>query len=292
MEPERRELPAQVLDLAPRRPLESVGDERVLDLGQLRVELRRRFVAAGQRRLLAGQVRPRPADPLGDEPEPLAVRLVREAPAEDAVGLGQQLGVAGEARREGPRVAGDRRRGGDRRRQPRRDRLVAAQDVVGVDPHRPLGDLGGHGRVAVAVAADPRAPAEERRHAAAAASRSGRSRWPRHRRQKRRPRTRRRPRPSAPSSAASTPAVQPRHDAEQRLVEERERGPDLVERRRRDRPQVGRSPQERDLLAEAAPRGRGPRRASAAGRRAGRAGARRGGARAAASAGGPRSGGP
>ena len=39
VEPERRELPAEVLDLAPRDPPESVRDQRVLDLGQLRVEL-------------------------------------------------------------------------------------------------------------------------------------------------------------------------------------------------------------------------------------------------------------
>ena len=55
---------------------------------------------------LAGQRRARPAQPLGDEPEPLAVRLVREAAAELAVGLGQVLGVAGQPRRERPRDAG------------------------------------------------------------------------------------------------------------------------------------------------------------------------------------------
>ena len=37
------------------------------------------------------------------------------------------------------------------------DRLVAVQDVVGVDPERPLGRVGGDRRVAVAIAADPRA---------------------------------------------------------------------------------------------------------------------------------------
>ena len=50
MEPERRELPAQVGDLAPRDPVQAVGDERVLDLGQLGVELVGAGVAAGQRR--------------------------------------------------------------------------------------------------------------------------------------------------------------------------------------------------------------------------------------------------
>ena len=41
VEAERRELPAEVRDLAPGDRLEAVGDERVLDLGQLGVELRR-----------------------------------------------------------------------------------------------------------------------------------------------------------------------------------------------------------------------------------------------------------
>ena len=40
VEPERRELPAQVLDLAPGDAGQAVGDERVLDLGQLDVQLR------------------------------------------------------------------------------------------------------------------------------------------------------------------------------------------------------------------------------------------------------------
>ena len=49
------------------------------------------------------------------------------------------------------------------------------------------------------------------------------------------------------------PAVQPRYDPEQRLVEEREGRAHLVERRRRDASQVGRAPQDRDLLPEAPP---------------------------------------
>ena len=98
--PNVADLPAAVRDLAPGDPVEPVGDERLLDLGQLRVELLGPRVAAGQRSRLAGQRGPRPAQPLGDEPEALAVRLVGEAAAELAVGLGQVLGVAGEARRE------------------------------------------------------------------------------------------------------------------------------------------------------------------------------------------------
>ena len=63
-------------------------------------------VASGPRRRLAGQRRPRAPQPLGDEPEALPVRLVREASPELPVGLGQVLGVAGEARRERPRRRG------------------------------------------------------------------------------------------------------------------------------------------------------------------------------------------
>ena len=66
------------------------------DLGELGVEVARRRVAAGQRRRLADERGPRPAQPLGDEPEPLAVRLVGEPAAELSIRLGQVLGVAGE----------------------------------------------------------------------------------------------------------------------------------------------------------------------------------------------------
>ena len=41
VEPERPELPAQLRDLAPGGPAEAVGDERIGDLGELRVELAR-----------------------------------------------------------------------------------------------------------------------------------------------------------------------------------------------------------------------------------------------------------
>ncbi len=281
VEPERRQLPAQVLDLAPCDPLESVLRERFLDLGELRIELFRVLVPPGERRLLAGQVRPGPADTLGDEPEPLAVRLVRVPPPELPIELREELGVAGEAGGEGPRDRVRRRGRGHRLGEACRDGLVAAEDVVGVDPERPLRDLGRDRGIAVAIAADPRRPAQERGH----------------------------PRRSGPA-AAGVPgfaglrcgewlveggvgrAEQPRHRPEQRLVEERERRPDLVERARGDRSQVGGPPQQRDLLAQPAsdvailgwPAGRD--------RRGGRAAGRPGEARGGASAGGPRSGGP
>ena len=103
VEPERPDLPAQLGHLAVGDALQPVGDERVGDLGELRLQFVRAGVAPGQRRGLADQRGPRPAQPLGDEPEALAVRLVGKAAAELSVGLGQVLGVAGETRRERPR---------------------------------------------------------------------------------------------------------------------------------------------------------------------------------------------
>ena len=41
VEPERPELPAQLRDLAPGDAAQALGDERVGDLGELRVELAR-----------------------------------------------------------------------------------------------------------------------------------------------------------------------------------------------------------------------------------------------------------
>ena len=119
VEPERAELPAQVLQLAVRHPFEAVRDERGLELGEFVIECAGIGVAAGPRRGLAGQAGPGPTQSLGDEPEPLAVRLVREAASQQAVRLGQLLGVAREARRERPGppawTVADRRR----RRPPR-----------------------------------------------------------------------------------------------------------------------------------------------------------------------------
>ena len=55
VEPERRDLPAQLGDLAPGDAVQAVGDERVLELGELGVELGGVGVVAGQRRRLVGQ---------------------------------------------------------------------------------------------------------------------------------------------------------------------------------------------------------------------------------------------
>ena len=233
VEPERAELPAQLGDLAPGHPAEAVGGERLLDLDQLGVEVGRAAVASGPRRRLAGEGRARPAQSLGDEPEALAVRLVREAPPELAIGLGQVLGVAGEARRQRPGHPVLRHRGGDRLHEPRGHGLVAVQDVIGVDAQGLLGDLGGDPRVAVAVAADPAPPVQERPHP-------------------------RRPRP-APTGVGRGPRrsagdrverlvedpVEARRQREQRRVEERHAGAHFVERRRGHEAQVRGPPQQR-----------------------------------------------
>ena len=109
MEPERRQLPAQLGDLAPGDARQAVVDERGLDLGQLRVEVRGGLVVARAGSRVVGQRHARPAQPLGDAAEAPAVRLVREAAAELAVGLGQGLGVARQAVRERPGDALGRR---------------------------------------------------------------------------------------------------------------------------------------------------------------------------------------
>ena len=138
------------------------------------------------------------------------------------------------------------RRCRDRLGKPGRDRLVAAQHVIGVDPERPLGDLGRHGRIAVSVAADPRLPGQERRDPRRA--RAGPSRVDGlGRLAASRPPTR----PAIEGRVGR--AIDPRHDAEQRLVEEGEGRPDLVQRGHGARPEVGGPPEQRDLLAEPAP---------------------------------------
>ena len=160
VEPVRRDLPAQLGDLAPGDALQP-SSTSASDLGQLRVEVGRRLVAPGARRRLADERHARSAQSLGDEPEPLAIRLVREAAAKLSVGLGEVLGIA---RRGGTRAVGRRCR-----------RVAAATSASAASrPPRSRGGRGppgcgasarylrGHARVPVAVAADP---APERRNA-------------------------------------------------------------------------------------------------------------------------------
>ena len=101
VEPERRRPASAGRRPRPTRPARGRRRRSAsCDLGELRVQLVGRGVPARQRRRLAGQRRARPAQPLGDEPEPLAVRLVGEPAAQLPVDLGQRLGVARQPRRE------------------------------------------------------------------------------------------------------------------------------------------------------------------------------------------------
>src|SRR5829696_2309169 len=100
-----------------------------------------------------------PAQAFGDEPESLAIRLVRIPSPELPVEVRKQLRIPGKPARQGPRRVMARSRRGDRLGKAGGNGFVAAEDVIRLDPERPLGDLGGHGGVPVAVPADPRVPA-------------------------------------------------------------------------------------------------------------------------------------
>ena len=237
VEPERRQLPAQLGDLAPGDPAEPVRARARAGARPARRRARRR---PGSRRRAA------PASPvsdarvrrsaLGDRAQALPVRLLGEAAPELADGLGQLLGVAREGAVEAAVDALGRDPRGDGLHEPRGDRLVAAQQVVGLEPRGVERDLGGHARVPVAIGADPRPEPQQRRRGDRRASRSAR-------RRRRARAARPRPPPSPrPGDRVERPVERPdvaRDDREQRLVEDRERRPDLVERRRQP-PRAGR----------------------------------------------------
>ncbi len=114
--------------------------------------------------------------------------------------------------------------------------------MVGLDPERPLRDLGRDRGIAVAIPADPRSPADECTHPRRSGARAagiGRFSAGRCR--------------DGIVKGRVRGAEEARHRPEQRLVEEGERRPDLVEGRRSDGAQIRRPPQQRDLLAEASP---------------------------------------
>ena len=112
-------------------------------------------------------------------------------------------------------------------------------------------DLGRDPRVPVAVRADPRAEPQHGRHQGRSGARAaciGRERGPGRRFAASDGGQDHRPGVEGPVRRA----LEARDDGEQDLVEDRERGPDLVKRGRGDRAQVRGVPQERDLLAEPA----------------------------------------
>ena len=216
--------------------------------------------------------------------EALAVRLVGEA----ALRAGASVSLSSSASRTSAvSRARSRRDAGTRAATVCMSRaahgLVAAQQVVRLEPGGLERDVGG----------DPRVPVPVRRRSTTrggAAPGGSTGRVP--------------VRPASPASAvpagasAAGPSTRIERPVdgpleagdgdEQRLVEDRQLRADLVQRRRRDRPQVARVPQERDLLAQPAAQvgvlvGRDERD-----RRARRAGAGSGAGRRAACADGPR----
>ncbi len=245
MEAERLDLPAEVLNLPVGDARHPVRDQAGLKLRQLLDELLGRLVVPGHRARLLGEVPASAAQALGNRPHAAAVRLVGEAASQIAHRLGQLFGIAGEAVLELRVDPLARDLGRQRRQKPCRHRLVAAQDVVGVDARDLASELRSNRRIAVTVASYPRAPLQESGYA-------------------RRPRTARAgiaggPDGASPPACDSRPvhgsiegAVDARHRPEQRLVEEREGRANLVDRARSGLAHRGGPPQQADLLAQLA----------------------------------------
>ena len=254
VEAEGVDLPAQVLDLPPGDTLESVPDERVGELGQLLREGGGRGVATGQRRDGAGQAGPRSPQALGDSAQTDAIRLVGKAAVERPHRAGQLLGITGEARRERTGDAAVGNLGGDRLHESGGDGLVAVEQVVGLDAQRVDRRLGRHRRVAVAVAADPAAPAQRRGRAGRAGAGASRVAG--------RPVVARHPTALPTGGIAGRcadvqrtveRAQQAGREGEQRLVEDGHRRAHLVQGRWSRRAEVGGPPEEGDLLAQPTP---------------------------------------
>ena len=223
---------------------EPVRLEGVPELGELQEDGLRVGIATGLGPREPRQVGPRPVQALRHGTEAAPVRLPREALLEVAHRPRQIVRVNEEPPRDRRwRLAVTR---ACRRvdHQPGGDGLVAMEHVVGLDAESLERRLGGDVRVAVAVPADPRAPAQERRDPWRAGARPalvGRSRprW-------------RLARP-LPVQRRVEHAVQAGRGREERRVEEHHRRAHLVEGRRALLAEVGRPPQDRDLLAQAAP---------------------------------------
>ena len=232
VEAERLDLPRQVLDLAPRHAVGAVRAQGLADRAEIREELVGRPVGATSRPARADEPTTGSLQSLADGPERLAIWLPGKAPIE----IGAQVG---EASQPGPHLGGERRRHGgpivrdrDRLLEPIGDVAVGTEDVVGLDPERGAGHLGGDPGMAVTVAADPCPPAHEGPggRLARTAPILG---------------------PASVDECGVERSVQLRGDAEEGLVEEDHRGPDLVERGRSLAAGLRRLPQDRDLLPEA-----------------------------------------
>ena len=233
VEAKRLDLPAEVLNVAPGHPRQTDLDEGLLDLPQLRDELGRAAIGTRGRRALLREAAAGSAEALGDERKPLPEWLVRVPLAHRPIEVGKCAGVAGQLLAEVLRDAAAANLCRQRLGNARRDGFVAAEDVVRLDPDRRLGDLGGDVPVAVAVAADPGPEMQER--------------W-RERRLEIRVALPRRPR----RRGALDLPVDARREPVDRLVEEDHRRPHLVEWAGHAAPDLGRLPQDRDLLPQAA----------------------------------------
>ena len=190
------------------------------------------------------------AQPLGDGAEALAIGLVGivarpcSSKALPSSSRSSSRRAAGEARRPRPVCVGV-----TVCMQPRGHVLEPAQDVVGADGGGLARGVSGDARVAVAIGADPRAPAQVGMDWPAVWCPCVRCRVPG-------PRAvlgRALAVQGARSSTRSTRAVQVGRDPEQRLVEEEQGRAHLVEGRGALGAQRRRAPQQRDLLAQPAP---------------------------------------
>ena len=155
VEPERRQLPAHVGELAVRHPRQPVADQRLLDHVELSIEGRGIGIAAAPRCRLAGEGGPRPAQPFGHDAQPLPVGFIGEAAPQVAHGLREFLGIPGQLAPE--RAIDPLRRdpGGHRLHQSQGDGFVAAEEVLGLEAGRLEHHLRGHPRVPVPVRPDP-----------------------------------------------------------------------------------------------------------------------------------------
>ena len=221
VEAERLHLPQQLLEVSVRLAWGTRIDEGLLhgaQIGQQRVGVAIREIGVA---LACG------GDPAGDQQHRALVRLDVGAlggiRGTVLVGVRQTLQQAEQLRGGRGRVLGQRERLGD----PHGGALQAQQDVLRTDRRGLLRDGGGHERVAVAVAAHPRAEADEGTDDGCPAAGSG-----------------------SLQRIVDAP-VDVRDGRVESLVEDCHDGTHLVDRRRLLRPQRRRAPERVDLLQHA-----------------------------------------